>query len=66
MDTAAAESKSENIATFMNRMKPSNAEALEQHYFTILNCSCSGIFLHPLRGVNTPYFFTYTPSNLIW
>jgi len=20
-----------------------------------------GFFLHPLRGVNTPYFFTYTP-----
>ena len=22
--------------------------------------------LHPLRRVNTPYFFTYTPTNLIW
>ena len=26
----------------------------------------AGIFLHPVRGVNTPYFFTYTPTNLIW
>ena len=26
----------------------------------------AGIFLHPLRGVNTPYFLHTPPTNLIW
>jgi len=26
---------------------------------------CAGIFLHPLRGVNTPTFYVH-PTNLIW